>query len=147
MSDSAPSDIGRLACDLRIALGRVVRRLRQVHGHGELTFSESSVLSRLDREGSAGPGALAEAEQIRPQAMGATLGGLEERGLVTRSADPQDGRRVLMSLTPRGERALLDRRSLTKQRLAEVLAECFTTAERRRLADAVPLLERLADHL
>lgn len=140
-------EAGRLACDLRIALGRVVRRSRQVHARGELTFSESSVLSRLDREGTAGPGALAEAEQVRPQAMGATLATLEERGLVTRSADPADGRRVVLSLTPRGERALLDRRALTTRRMAEVLSDGFTAGERRRLADAVPLLERLADHL
>ena len=60
-------------CDLRVVLGRIVRRLRQAHAAGDLTLSEISVLSRLDRDGPATPGALADAERVRPQAMGATL--------------------------------------------------------------------------
>jgi DNA-binding MarR family transcriptional regulator len=140
-------DICRMAGELRVALGRVVRRIKQAHAHGELTLSESSVLSRLDREGPAGPGALAEVEQVRPQAMGATLAGLEVRGLVARAPDPADGRRVVMSVTAEGQRAVLDRRSLTTQRMAAVLAEDFTADERRRLADSIGLFQRLAERL
>ncbi|RVW01068.1 MarR family winged helix-turn-helix transcriptional regulator [Rhodococcus xishaensis] len=38
-------------------------------------------------------------ERVRPQSMAATLAVLDERGLVQRRPDPNDGRRQLISLT------------------------------------------------
>jgi DNA-binding MarR family transcriptional regulator len=141
------SDRLRAGCDLRVALGRLVRRLRQGHAPGELTLSEISVLSRLDRGGPATPGVLAEGERVRPQAMGATLAVLEQRALVARAADPGDGRKVLMSITPDGRRLLVDRRSLNTQRMATALTEGFSQEEQRLLITVIPLLERMADQL
>jgi DNA-binding MarR family transcriptional regulator len=137
----------RAGGDLRVALGRIVRRLRQSHQPGELTLSEVSVLSRLDRDGPATPGALAVGERVRPQAMGTTLAALEQRGMVARMPDPDDGRRVSMSVTEAGRRVLHDRRSVSTRRIAAALAEGFSPEERRRLIEVIPLLERLADHL
>jgi DNA-binding MarR family transcriptional regulator len=137
----------RAATDLRVALGRIVRRLRQAHRPGELTLSEVSVLSRLDRDGPATPGALAVDERVRPQAMGATLAALEQRGLVARMPDPDDGRRVSMSVTDAGRRVLHDRRSASTRRMTRALVDGLTPDERHRLAEVIPLLERLADHL
>jgi DNA-binding MarR family transcriptional regulator len=106
-----------------------------------------SVLARLDRDGAATPGVLAEHERVQPQAMGVTLSALERRGLDSRAADPGDGRRVLLSVTGAGRRLLIDRRSASVQRMARALAEGFDPDERRLLADVLPLLERLADRL
>ncbi len=132
---------------LQIALGRVVRRLRQGHVPGDLTLSEVSALARLDRGGPATPGELAADERVRPQAMGVTLAQLTERALVSRTGDPDDGRRVLMSITDAGRQLLVDRRGAKAERMTGALASSFTPAEIRRLAEAVPLLERLADAL
>jgi DNA-binding MarR family transcriptional regulator len=145
--DEIPDELVRVGSELRVALGRVVRRLRQAHAIGEVTLSEASVLSRLDRGGPATPGALAVDERVRAQAMASTLAALEQRGLVSRRPDPDDGRRVFISLTPSGRQVLLDRRRETTRRMARALAEGFTPAERRRLIAAVPLLERLAELL
>jgi DNA-binding MarR family transcriptional regulator len=142
-----PPDIQSIGSDLHVALGRVVRRLRQGHVRGDLTMSESSVLSRLDRGGPATPGDLAADEHVRPQAMCATLAGLERRDLVDRAADPGDGRRVLMSITDTGRELMTARRGESAERLARALAAGFTDAERRHLAAAAPLLDRLADAL
>jgi len=133
--------------DLRVALGRLVRRLRQGYVVGELTLPERSVLSRLDREGPATPGCLADLERVKPQAMGVTLAGLVERGLVERRKDDSDGRKVLMSVTGAGVQLLTDRRSETTRKMATALAEKFTVAEQRDLVAAIPLIERLADEL
>jgi DNA-binding MarR family transcriptional regulator len=141
------ADLLRAGNDLRVVLGRIVRRLRQAHAPGEVTLSELSVLSRLDREGPATPGALAVDERVRPQAMGATLATLEQRGFVGRSPDAGDGRRVLMSVTAAGRRVLVDHRSLNTRWMADALAEGFSEAEQRRLISMIPLLERLADRL
>jgi DNA-binding MarR family transcriptional regulator len=135
------------SADLRVALGRVIRRLRQGYVVGELTLPERSVLSRLDREGPATPGCLADLERVKPQAMGVTLAGLVDRGLVERRKDDSDGRKVLMSVTETGVKLLTDRRSRTTEKMATALAEKFTAAEQRELIAAIPLIERLADEL
>ncbi len=137
----------QVSTDLRVALGRLVRRLRQGYVVGELTLPERSVLSRLDREGPATPGCLADLERVKPQAMGVTLAGLVDRGLVERRKDDSDGRKVLMSVTETGVKLLTDRRSRTTEKMATALAEKFTVAEQRELRAAVPLIERLADEL
>jgi DNA-binding MarR family transcriptional regulator len=140
-------DLERAAFDLRLALARIVRRLRQAHEPGDLTLSEVSVLSRLDQDGPATPGALAGGERVRPQAMGNTLAALEQRGLVARMPDPEDGRRVSMSATETGRQLLLDRRSASTRRVTHALAERFSADEQRRLIEIIPLLDRLADSL
>ncbi len=145
--DNYSAEDERVAAELRLSLGRIVRRIRQAHRPGELTLSEVSVLARLDRDGPATPGSLATDERVRPQAMGATLAGLEQRGLVARTPDPGDGRRVSMSATDEGRQVLHDRRSATTRRMTRALAEGFTPEERRRLMEVIPLLERLADRL
>src|SRR6267143_1145378 len=73
-------DLDQVAGALRVSIGLLVRRLRQVQAEGELTLPETSALARLDRGGPATPSALAKLEQISPQSMGATLGALEGRG-------------------------------------------------------------------
>jgi len=120
-----------------------VRRLRQVHIDGEVTLSQASVLVRLEREGPSTPGALAAGEQIRPQSMGAILAALQDRGLVARSPDPSDGRRVLMSMTSAGRQSLQGVRQEKAKRLARAITEGLSPSEQRQLIDAIPLLERL----
>ena len=133
-----------MAAALSLSIGLLLRRLRQLKAEGELTLPESAALARLDRGGPTTPGALARLEQISPQSMGATLAGLEARGLVERSPDPRDGRRILLSLSEAGKRMLRDRRNVRVQQLASALADGFTSAELDQLMAAVPLLERLA---
>jgi DNA-binding MarR family transcriptional regulator len=140
-------DATDVAAALRVSVGLLVRRLRLVQGSGELTMPESSALARLDRGGPTTPSALARQEQISPQSMGATLGGLETRGLVERHSDPEDGRRVVISLSDAGLAALRDKRNARTERLAVALSSGFTDAELRQLMAAVPLIERLAQQI
>ena len=140
-------DVGDVAAALRISIGMLVRRLRLVQSEGELTMPESSALARLDRGGPTTSSALARLEQISAQSMGATLSGLEARGLVERHPDPDDGRRVVISLSNAGLAALRDKRNARTERLAEALSSGFTDAELRQLIAAVPLIERLAQQI
>jgi DNA-binding MarR family transcriptional regulator len=64
------------------------------------------VLVRLDREGTAYVSSLALAEHVRPQSMAQTIAELEGQGLVEKRADPTDGRRLLIDITPEGKRQL-----------------------------------------
>ena len=141
---SEDPDVGQVAAALRVSIGLLLRRLRQVRVEGELTLPESSALVRLDRGGPATPSELAKREQISPQSMGATLAALEARGLVERRPDPRDGRRVVLSVTEAGRDVLLDKRNARARQLAQALSAGFTPAELRQLMAAAPLLERLA---
>ncbi len=108
---------------------------------------ETSALARLDRGGPATAAELARAEQISPQSMGATLAALEQRGLLVRTPDPNDGRRQTLSLSPDGIAALSQRRQASVDRLATALTDEFTPTEIKTLRAAAPLIERLAQSL
>jgi DNA-binding MarR family transcriptional regulator len=136
-----------LAAALRVSIGVLTRRLRQSPLQDDLTAPEMTALSRLDRNGPTTPSALARAEQITPQGMGATLNGLVRRGLVQRRPDPDDGRRTVMSLTEAGEQVVRTKRSARTQQLADALAARFTPEERKALMAAAPLLERLGESI
>lgn len=138
------SDVDEVAGALHVSIGLLLRRLRQTPSPGELTLPETAALTRLDRSGPATPGTLAKGDRISPQAMGATLAGLEKLGLVRRASDPEDGRRVLMSLTDAGVEVVRNRRNARTQRLATALAADFTREELDLLQKAAPLIERLA---
>ncbi|HEV3388520.1 MAG TPA: MarR family transcriptional regulator [Solirubrobacteraceae bacterium] len=127
-----------------MSIGLLLRRLRQIPTSDELSLSESAALARLDRGGPATGAALARAEQISPQSMGATLAALEARGLIARASDPDDGRRVILSVTDAGLGVLRDRRNARTERLAEALSSGFSRAELEQLMAVGPLLERLA---
>jgi len=138
-------EVSRTAGELRALLGRLSRRLRQTSVGGEMTLSQASVLSLLEREGLATPGALATKERITPQSMGTILVSLEELGLVSRASDPTDGRRLVVSLTEAGLQVIHGaRRQKEEERLAQALATHFTNEEQQVLRAALPLLERLA---
>jgi DNA-binding MarR family transcriptional regulator len=143
MSSSSP-DPRQVAAALRVSIGLLLRGLRQAGVEDDLTLPETAALARLDRGGPATAAALARLEQISPQSMGATLAGLEARGLLTRAPDPTDGRRVVLSLTEAGLQALRERRGARVEQLAQALASNFTREELEHLMASAPLLERLA---
>lgn len=138
---------GEVAAALYLSVGLFKRRLRQMPAEGELSLPESSALRRLERGGPATVTALAKAEQISVQSMGATLHTLEARRLIDRHPDPADGRRSVMSVTAAGLVALNDKRNARIAQLARVLAADFTPAELGQLMAAAPLIERLAENI
>ena len=136
-------EVSRTAGELRALLGRLSRRLRQTSVVGEMTLSQASVLSLLEREGPATSGILATKERIRPQSMGTILVSLEALGLISRTPDPTDGRRLVISLTEAGLQTVHGARRQREERLAHALADNFTNEEQQVLMAALPLLERL----
>lgn len=136
-------ETGALAQELRETIGRVVRRLRQEPA--QLAVAQAIVLARLDREGPASTSDLAAAERMRPQSMAQTVRDLEGAGLVSRRPDPDDGRRMLLELTPVGLERLHAARAQREGWLSEVLERDLSAAERQALRDALVLLRRVAD--
>jgi DNA-binding MarR family transcriptional regulator len=140
---SQPEPPPDLAADLRVVLGRLIRRLRAERGG--IPLGQITVLGRLERCGPAGISALAAAQRVRPQSMASTIAALEAAGLVARRADPRDGRRALIELTAPGREALLADRRRREDWLADAIARDLSAHERRVLAEATALLARLSD--
>ena len=89
-ADSRTAVAQLLAGELRVLIGKLKRRLREQANPGDFTWSQKSVVIRLEREGPATVTTLARAEGVRPQSMGATVAVLEAAGLVRGSPDPRD---------------------------------------------------------
>lgn len=141
-------DPSGVAAALLASVSVLVRRVRQVPPGGGLTMPERTALSRLDRSGPTTSSALAREVQITAQAMGATLNALQARGLVERRPDPDDGRRVVLTVTEAGSQALKDKRNARTELIAQALTGgAFTPAELEQLTAAASLLERLAQNI
>ena len=92
----------RLASDLSLAVVRLARQLRFRRPDSPVSLSQLSALATLAKEGPMTPGALAVRERVRPPSMTRVIASLAELGFVDRCAHPDDGRQVLVSVSPPG---------------------------------------------
>ncbi len=132
-----------LAAELGAIIGQMKRRLRREASAGDFTQSQLAVLGRLDREGSATVSALARAEGVRPQSMGATVAALEAAGLLQGTPDPADGRQTILALTPACRDLIRAGRAARLDWLSHAIEARLSPAEQQQLADSVVLLAKL----
>lgn len=141
----AECDVWEMAAELRLVLGVIRRQLRWFEEPAdELPLPQIAALAQLERLGPTTSADLARAEQISPQSMGATLKALDDCGLLVRSPDPTDGRRLLISASAAGRKAYRNRNQMKFRQLARALEDELSTAELQRLSNAIPLLNRIA---
>ncbi len=134
-----------IAGELRVVLSKVTRRLREESHLGDFTWSQIRVINRLDRDGPATVTALAQAEGVRPQSMGATVADLKAAGFINGEPDPTDGRQTVLSLSQACRAALTANRAARVDWLFRAIQTKLTEAEQQDLAVAIALLNRLAD--
>ncbi len=79
---AGPASVTTLVTDLRVVLGRLIRRLREESQVGDFSWSQLKVLARLEQDGPATVTTLAAAEGVRSQSMGATISSLKALGFV-----------------------------------------------------------------
>jgi DNA-binding MarR family transcriptional regulator len=103
---------------LRLAVGRLARRLRQ-QDEGEITASQFSALSSIAHYGPITLGKLALVERLRPPTVTRMVSVLEESGLVLRRADADDRRICLATLSPPEVDALRDATRVLERLLEE----------------------------
>ena len=139
VSDSSSDE--ELAARLRLATGRLHRRFSRL-AVGGLTPSQLSVLVTIEQYGPLRLGDLATREVITPPTVTRLVASLQDRELVSRVTDPEDGRAALIEIAPAG-RLLLDR--IRRERtvaIAERLGR-LDPATRAQVGSAVELLEYL----
>ena len=136
-------DTAALAHDLRLAVMRFSRRLRNQRVDTSVTLSHLAALSTLKRHGPMSPGELAGHERVQPPSMTRVVVALEGMGLVTRSPHPTDGRQVVIDLTPAAEDLLGAEARAREAWLSGMLGQ-LTAEERAVLREAAVIMDKLA---
>ncbi|MFI6261755.1 MarR family winged helix-turn-helix transcriptional regulator [Micromonospora sp. NPDC051006] len=133
----------QLAPQLRDAITRLNRRVRQARPVGDLTVTQVSALTSLRLAGALTPRELADVERVQPPTMTKIVAKLEERGLVQRTPHPTDGRQVILAATEGGQAVLDQFERARDEWLAHRLAE-LDEDERETLHRAAGILQQLA---
>jgi DNA-binding MarR family transcriptional regulator len=115
--------------------------VRLPHSHG-LSLAELGVLNALGRNGAMRISNLAIEQDMTQPGMTQLVTRMERAGLVSRQADPSDGRAVLVAATETGQQVFHTRDESRVALFAE-LYEDLDETERRRLREALPVLTRL----
>jgi DNA-binding MarR family transcriptional regulator len=133
----------QLAGQLRGAVTPLARDLRQQNGNSA-TATQLAAMGTIGRHGPITLGELAERERVSPPMITKVVTALEDLGLVAKVTDPNDRRVCRVQLNGAGETWLHDARARANSWLAARL-EDLTGDERVRLAEVIPLLERLTE--
>lgn len=133
----------QLAPQLRDAITRLNRRVRQARPVGDLTVTQLSALTSLKLAGALTPRELADVERVQPPTMTKIVAKLEERGLVQRTPHPTDGRQVILAATE-GGRAVLDQFERARNEWLATRLAALTEDERETLRRAAEILQGIA---
>lgn len=140
-----PGDDSELVTRLRVAVGRIARKLRQSNSGG-MTVTQLSALVTIDQRESVRLGDLATIEGVAPSTLSRIVSSLEVARLVERTTDPDDRRSSWVSLTAEGRRVLAELRTERTLLLTRRVA-ALDQRERDALQAALPALERLATEI
>lgn len=132
---------GELAGELRLAVTRTARRLRQEAG-GPLSPTLTAALSTVAKHGPLKVSELADREGVARPTATKVVARLEEASYVKRSGDVFDGRSVVVEISAEGKAVLAEIRARKDSYLAERL-EALGARDRETLARAAVLLEEL----
>jgi DNA-binding MarR family transcriptional regulator len=133
-----------LAAQLRPALLRVTRLIRNQRVDMSVTLTQLSAMGTLRKSGPMSPGELAAIERVQPPSMTKVLASLEERGLITRQAHPTDRRQAIIVLADSGVELLDSERRSRDAWLSQRLTK-LTDEEQMVLLSVVPVLDKLAE--
>jgi DNA-binding MarR family transcriptional regulator len=134
-----------IARAIRSSVTLLMRRLRLNRTEEIFSPFKLIILGTLNRGGPVAATELAARERIRPQSLTRILASLEKRGFVSRQSDEADRRRLLISITEDGKKALEGDIRRREAWLAAAMARCLSVAEREVLFHACRLLDRLTE--
>lgn len=131
-----------LAEDLRPALLRVSRRLRQEAQRLGASALDITLLAHIKRHPGIGVSGMAELEHMSKPSMSGHIKRLEASGLIARTGDAEDGRRSGLNLTDAGGRQLAAIRQLRNDWLVTRL-NLLSPEDLKSLEEAIEPLRRL----
>lgn len=135
-----------LATDLRIVVTRLVKKLRKESVTAQqLSLTERSTMSLLYQHKQLLPSELASMEKITNQSMSQILNYLLKLEYVSRTASEIDKRKVIISLTEKGEKTLLQMRSERDMWLSRAIRENCNEEEAALIRKVIGPLTKLVD--
>lgn len=143
MAEPTPAERDELAARLRLAIGRLQRRMARNAVEG-LTPSQLSALAVIEQIGPVRVTEVAAREGVAPPSMTRIIGSLDSLGLLDRRPDPADGRAWLLVPSEAGvqlmQRIRGGRTAYLARRLDTLDADALAA-----LTAAVPVLEALVE--
>ena len=132
---------------LRIQLMSLARRLRREAHSDEQSWARLLLLGAIDRHGgTATPSALAADQGMQSSNLAAALRDLASEGLIARTPDSEDRRKVRVALSEAGRALLRDNRARREGWLASAMGACLSDEESALLVAAGELIERIATY-
>jgi DNA-binding MarR family transcriptional regulator len=113
-------------------------------GPRDMSLTAAATLATLERAGPCRVTDLAGIEGVTQPSMSTLVTGLERSGLAGRRPSPDDGRVVLVTITPAGADYLRARRQARAERLAGLI-RMLPADQAAALAAAVPAMTSLRD--
>jgi DNA-binding MarR family transcriptional regulator len=140
------AEVEHTAQQLRLVVGQLVRQVRaETGGPTALPVPQAAALGWLDREGPMTTSQLAAVQSVRHQSASRVVNQLVAKHLVVLKPHPTDGRKVVVTVTPTGRRALTRQREHRAEWLADAIATKLSPADQRTLARGVEVMVRLIE--
>ncbi|MFB1297066.1 MarR family winged helix-turn-helix transcriptional regulator [Mycobacterium sp. pW049] len=132
-----------LGSDLLAVVARI-NRLANQRLRMPVPFAQARLLSTIEDRGEARISDLAALDHCSQPTMTTQVRRLEDAGMVTRTADPNDARAVLIRITPDGVAALRQARA-DRGAAVDPYLERMSDADRECLAQAVVIMKRIIE--
>lgn len=134
-----------LASSLRSAISALHKGLRkQTQAANTYSMTEIETISHLIRNDSLLPTELALLTRIKTQSMSQVLNKLEEDGIIKRTPSKEDKRKVYISLTASGKKAVEKTRYEKDEWLKSAIETSLSTKEKDLLVKALVVLNKLS---
>lgn len=141
-SSERATELAALALDTVPPVMRAIRTMMRAEGKKDLTVPQFRVLGFVDRRPGVSVKDVAEHLGIPMSGASRLVEKLVDRGLIARTTDAKDRRRVVLTLRAAGKRLRARARERTQQGLATTFQR-LTPAERDAIARALPVLRDL----
>ena len=136
----------KLASSLRTIASKLFHVLRgKMQDNNNLSLTEVITISNLYNYQPLSPTAMAAMVQVKTQTMNDVINRLDKLGFIVRTPSETDKRRVNISLTTSGSGKVETDRLVRDQWLTGVIRDKLNAAEKKILADAVAILNKLTD--
>jgi DNA-binding MarR family transcriptional regulator len=144
VSTPTPQESGP-ANSLRVSVARIYRALR-VNSDWSITPAQGSALARIEQCEPVRLGVLAQLEGVSAASMSRIVESLEAQGIVTRIADPLDGRASMVKISTKGVKLIREYRAASTLAIESALST-LSRDEQSSLRATLPILEKLSEIL
>jgi DNA-binding MarR family transcriptional regulator len=136
-----------LASSLRLAISGLYKGLRKtISSMAGCSMTEIETVGHIARHQRIQPTELATLTRVTPQSMSQILTSMEKAGIIRKTPDKEDKRKVYISLSPAGQDLLEQTRYERDAWLKKMIDETLTKEETDILARAIPILNKLANN-